>query len=140
MDNECATWTTLMMWPFVFTVSHQFVYYVLVQCVCYRRIVSDKNALTTYRYLFRKSAQKGLMWRMINVLGKRGRIYVFGGFFVSYSTLSFIPTMLLFRYWWLQFAFILLCGTWAIKNGADFYAKVYVKKRRTQGDDVADVE
>ena len=47
-----------------------------------------------------------------------------------YGTLSFVPTLLFYRYQLAHFFFIILGAMIAAKNGADFYAKVYRKKQK----------
>ena len=128
--NGCANWWNMVLWPFLFAVCQQIVYYFLMQMICYERIVNDPNALTTYRYLFPKHKQRGSLWNLMNICGKRGRIWIFDAFFIVYSTLSFLFTLIFYRYEWTQFVFIIICGVWSIKNGADFYGKVYTKKQR----------
>ena len=139
IHNGCANWWNMVLYPFIFTICQQMVYYLLVQVVFYERIKNDKNSLTSYTYLFRKGQRNGPVWDFINIAGKRGRIYVFGGFFVMYSTVSYLPTLLFYRYQWMQFVFMVICMTWAVKNGAEFYATVYVKKgslyAETENDD-----
>eukprot|EP01083_Nonionella_stella_P028872 79571_1 len=127
-DDGCANWRNMVLWPFLFAVGHQILYYVLVQCVFYKTIVNDKNSWTMYRYMFRKSQQKGPAWKLINVCGKKGRIYIFGTIWVIYATLCFLPTLMMYRYEWLHFGVIVVCLVGSIRNGADFYGKVYAKR------------
>jgi hypothetical protein len=129
-DTGCAQFTHMIFYPFLFLVAHQLLYYILIQHVFRSRIVANANSLTTYRYLFKKENQRGLKWKIVNCMGRRFRIFIFGFFFLVYSTVSFFPSMLFYRSHWAHLAILMFACLVAIKNGSDFYAKVYTKKPR----------
>ena len=49
-------------------------------------------------------------------------------FFVAFSFLSFIPTLLCFHSRWFHLAYVFLCAFQATYNGSKFYASVYGKR------------
>eukprot|EP00483_Globobulimina_turgida_P005773 UN05783 len=55
--NECSTLFSHILYPFLFCLCHQLLYFVVIQLICRNKIISNKNSLTTYRYLFKKSNQ-----------------------------------------------------------------------------------
>ena len=76
-NNNCSHFLiNFIVYPLLFTISHQLSYFILVQIICRKKVESDPNALTTYRYVFRN--RSGTAYKVVSCLGPELRIYVFG--------------------------------------------------------------
>ena len=90
-DNNCAHLRNFLLYPFLFVFGQQIVYFLLMQVIFRSTIENDPNALTTYRYLFRR--RKGAVYRLISCLGPEMRVFVWG--FVKFFNLFVIVSVLL---------------------------------------------
>jgi len=112
--------------PLAFVTCHQILYAFVIRGLLGKKLAANPDALTTYRYLFRK--QSGSVYRALGVLGPQHRESLFALLFIAVSAVQFLPTMLMYRYQWLHFlvgAFSLSCAIW---NGASFYIEVFAAR------------
>ena len=63
-------------YPLYAVMIHQFIYYILVCHIWYNNIVNNPNAMTSYRFIFRK--RKGFLYEFMGILGENFRVFIFG--------------------------------------------------------------
>ena len=120
----------MILYPFLFTLIHQILYGIVIQGIFKKRIMSNPKSLTSFRYLFPKDKQKGLYWKIINCLGRKLKVYVYSGIFIVWATLTYFLGMLCYRYQIIHTLYLLIAAVSVVKNGAEFYAKVYTTRPR----------
>jgi len=127
-DISCSSnFMYTLLYPTCFFAAHQLLYFVVIQGCLKSFIVNDPNALTSYRYLFRKRA--GPAYRLISLCGPKLRIIMFGLWYTVFAAVSMLPTILYYHYWPLHAAMVVLALGFAVWNGSGFYTEMLRLRR-----------
>lgn len=131
---SCVSPLYLILCPIVAFCCYQMLYYLFVQRLPFlrRRIEGDKDALTTYRWLFRH--RSGGLYNAISVFGQPWRVIMFG---VYYSIAAAITTTFTYAYFhlqWLHGMFLLVVTLQSVYHAAkvveeETCARVEAQKR-----------
>lgn len=103
-------------------------YFIIVQVIFGKKIKKDKAYLTSYRWL--TSNKNGMLFKIVNLFGKPGRIYMYGFYNWVYCLLSLIPCLLWFTSRTAGYIFLTIVLTIAAYNGASFYIEVFGRGRK----------
>jgi len=113
-------WT--FVYPMAFFTCHQIYYYIVVQVVLGPKVKSNKDLLTSYRYL---TGQKGFIFKLVNCFGKKHRVLMFGVINWIAACFMIALTYVWYNWFWAHFAFLILMTVIATWNGAGFYINVF---------------
>jgi len=132
-ETSCSSnFMYTLLYPTCFFAGHQLLYFFVIQGCLKRYIVSDPNALTSYRYLFRK--RSGPLYRAISIFGPKLRVIMFGFWYTVFAAVSMLPTILYYHYWPLHTAVVLFACAFAVWNGSSFYTEMLRMQRHKEPD------
>jgi hypothetical protein len=90
------------------------------------------------RYLV-KGNRKGLIFKVSSVCGGAMRKVMFSVWYTLFAAVTILPTVLFYRYEWLNFLWICFIGLVCVWNGANFYIEVFARKYEGNADRKASV-
>jgi hypothetical protein len=107
----------------------QVLYYVFVM-IKRREKVEAGLRLTSYSWLLGSDPQgkQSLIQRVAFAFGPRWKLEMFVLIQTLYSIVTFIPTIFLFRHFWLHSAFLVVMFAVSVWNGANYYIEVFSRR------------
>ncbi|KAI8874648.1 hypothetical protein K501DRAFT_292286 [Backusella circina FSU 941] len=109
----------------------QILYYVFVM-IQKREKVESGLRLTSYSWLLGSDPsgkqQGGLIQRVAFAFGPKWKLEMFVLLQTVYSIVTFIPTVFMFRYFWLHSAFLVAMFAVSVWNGANYYIEVFSRR------------
>ncbi|RUS29387.1 hypothetical protein BC938DRAFT_480719 [Jimgerdemannia flammicorona] len=106
----------------------QLLYYIFI--VVGRRDKVEKGLrATSYSWLLNDPRnQGGLFSRVANTFGPKNKVYMFMLLQGLYAVLTIVPTVLYYRYFWLNTAFLVGMFVTSVWNGASYYIDVFSRQ------------
>ncbi|KAI8971661.1 hypothetical protein BDF20DRAFT_907330 [Mycotypha africana] len=111
----------------------QTLYYLFIM-VGRRSKVESGLRLTSYSWLLdtTHTQKKSLIQKLAFSLGEEYKLEMFMLLQLVYNIITSIPTFLLFRYMWLNAAFLILMFAVSVWNGANYYIEVFSRRYITE--------